>query len=331
MAKLINGDGNPAIYAAEDSDWFASIMGNQTSITGVGSQFAATITDANTVTVADGVIITKEGRRIQLDVNMDDSFTIPAGQQDVTNYYIIGYHLVSDDLSVQTAEKFVQLMDSASATIPEDTFRGGADDVYVSLYRVTQVGLSLTSLQALLPKITNVHGTEAMLATVQNSNKASRTFNKGEYIQLNNTYYKITATVASGATFTEGVNISATNIGDELTQINSDLTYEVRNLSSFVAPDWTGSYLIVKLDKVNGIAYLNGWLNGNSATQQLPIEYQNIGLPLPVGPTSFIGYVDEGTPYIPRIYHSGNRFFMYMPNGMGHVYSFNTCYRYQIL
>lgn len=234
MAKLINGDGNPAIYAAEDSDWFASIMGNQTSITGVGSQFAATITDANTVTVADGVIITKEGRRIQLDVNMDDSFTIPAGQQDVTNYYIIGYHLVSDDLSVQTAEKFVQLMDSASATIPEDTFRGGADDVYVSLYRVTQVGLSLTSLQALLPKITNVHGTEAMLATVQNSNKASRTFNKGEYIQLNNTYYKITATVASGATFTEGVNISATNIGEELTQINSDLTESnLPNLSDF--------------------------------------------------------------------------------------------------
>lgn len=226
MAKLINGDGNPAIYAAEDSDWFASIMGNQTSITGVGNQFAATITDANTVTVADGVIITKEGRRIQLDVNMDDSFTIPAGQQDVTNYYIIGYHLVSDDLSVQTAEKFVQLMDSSSATIPEDTFRGGADDVYVSLYRVTQVGLALTSLQALLPKITNVHGTEAMLATVQNSNKASRTFNKGEYIQLNNTYYKITATVASGATFTEGVNISATNIGAELTQINSDLTLD---------------------------------------------------------------------------------------------------------
>lgn len=234
MAKLINGDGNPAIYAAEDSDWFASIMGNQTSITDVGSQFAATITDANTVTVADGVIITKEGRRIQLDVNMDDSFTIPAGQQDVTNYYIIGYHLVSDDLSVQTAEKFVQLMDSASATIPEDTFRGGADDVYVSLYRVTQVGLSLTSLQALLPKITNVHGTEAMLATVQNSNKASRTFNKGEYIQLNNTYYKITATVASGATFTEGVNISATDIGAELTQINSDLTeFNLPNISDF--------------------------------------------------------------------------------------------------
>lgn len=241
MAKLINGDGNPAIYAAEDSDWFASIMGNQTSITGVGSQFAATITDANTVTVADGVIITKEGRRIQLDVNMDDSFTIPAGQQDVTNYYIIGYHLVSDDLSVQTAEKFVQLMDSASATIPEDTFRGGADDVYVSLYRVTQVGLSLTSLQALLPKITNVHGTEAMLATVQNSNKASRTFNKGEYIQLNNTYYKITATVASGATFTEGVNISATNIGDELTQINSDLTESnLPNISEFTRLTYGG-------------------------------------------------------------------------------------------
>ena len=260
MAKLINGDGNPAIYAAEDSDWFASIMGNQTSITGVGSQFAATITDANTVTVADGVIITKEGRRIQLDVNMDDSFTIPAGQQDVTNYYIIGYHLVSDDLSVQTAEKFVQLMDSASATIPEDTFRGGADDVYVSLYRVTQVGLTLTSLQALLPKITNVHGTEAMLATVQNSNKASRTFNKGEYIQLNNTYYKITATVASGATFTEGVNISATNIGDELTQINSDLTDlsvsgELLTLTGPYSDGQTGYYRSLQINIPTGYSF----------------------------------------------------------------------------
>lgn len=274
MAKLINGDGNPAIYAAEDSDWFASIMGNQTSITGVGSQFAATITDANTVTVADGVIITKEGRRIQLDVNMDDSFTIPAGQQDVTNYYIIGYHLVSDDLSVQTAEKFVQLMDSASATIPEDTFRGGADDVYVSLYRVTQVGLSLTSLQALLPKITNVHGTEAMLATVQNSNKASRTFNKGEYIQLNNTYYKITATVASGATFTEGVNISATNIGEELTQINSDLS-DIE--PSYLSDAHVNTIDIYKSDKkvILTIRFDNASANaGVNFGFQLPSEYR---------------------------------------------------------
>lgn len=272
MAKLINGDGNPAIYAAEDSDWFASIMGNQTSITGVGSQFAATITDANTVTVADGVIITKEGRRIQLDVNMDDSFTIPAGQQDVTNYYIIGYHLVSDDLSVQTAEKFVQLMDSASATIPEDTFRGGADDVYVSLYRVTQVGLSLTSLQALLPKITNVHGTEAMLATVQNSNKASRTFNKGEYIQLNNTYYKITATVASGATFTEGVNISATNIGAELTQINSDLTeFNLPNISDFTHLTYGGQLN-------TGSTYVNTDLFVVPSTaKEIYVAFNNVG------------------------------------------------------
>lgn len=114
-------------------------------------------------------------------------------------------------------------------------------------------------------------------------------------------------------------------------RFNSDLTYEFRNLNSFVAPDWSGSNLTVKLDTVNKIAYLNGWLNGNNATQQLPIEYTNAGLPMPIGPISFNGYIDDAIPYVPRTYNSGNRFFMYMPNGMGHVYSFNTSYRYTTL
>lgn len=156
MAVLINGNGNEAIYAQQDADWFASIMGNQTAITAIGSKFAASLLDANTVGVADGVIITQEGRRIQLDVNEIDSFDIPAGGQGQTNYYIIGYHLVTGDLSEQYCETFVRLMDNATDTIPEDTFRGGADEVFVSLYRVTQDDLAITDMDLLLPEITNL-------------------------------------------------------------------------------------------------------------------------------------------------------------------------------
>ena len=156
MAVLINGNGNEAIYAQQDADWFASIMGNQTAITAIGSKFAATLEDANTIGVADGVIITQEGRRIQLDANELDLFDIPAGGQGETNYYIIGYHLVTGDLSEQYCETFVRLMDNDTDTIPEDTFRGGADEVFVSLYRVTQVNLAITDMELLLPEITTV-------------------------------------------------------------------------------------------------------------------------------------------------------------------------------
>ena len=166
MANLINGNGNAAVYADQDADWFASIMGNQTSITGVGQQFEASILDAQTIGVADGVIITKEGRRIQLDGDQVDTFEIPVGEQGTTNYYIIGYHLYTTDDSSQVCDTFVQLMESSSATIQEDTFRGGSDEVYVSLYRVTQDGLTITDIDSLLPIITDLTETAAEITQI---------------------------------------------------------------------------------------------------------------------------------------------------------------------
>ena len=66
MATLINGNGNLAIYAQQDADWYAALMGGQTVITAVGNQFAYELLASNTIGVKDGVIITSEGRRIQL-------------------------------------------------------------------------------------------------------------------------------------------------------------------------------------------------------------------------------------------------------------------------
>ena len=151
MAILVNGNGNLAIYAAQDADLIASVCGAVTSISQVGHKFDYELLDANTIGVKDGVIITKEGRRIQLDANHMDEFIIPNGQQGTTNYYIIGYKLVTDGESKQTAETFVQLMDNGTDTIAEGTFRGGDDSIFVSLYRVEQVNLNINSLTLLLP------------------------------------------------------------------------------------------------------------------------------------------------------------------------------------
>lgn len=155
MAVLINGNGNEAIYAQQDADWYAALMGGITMITAVGEQFAYELLDANTIGVKDGVIITKEGRRIQVDTNVIDTFDIPTGAQGTTNYYIIGYHLVTDEQSVQTAETFVQLMENGTDTIPEGSFKEGDDDVYVSLYRVEQNDLTIGTITLLLPTVSD--------------------------------------------------------------------------------------------------------------------------------------------------------------------------------
>jgi hypothetical protein len=156
MATLINGNGNPRIYAAQDADLIAALAGDITGIAQIGNKFAATAVDANTISVADGVIVTKEGRRIQLDAGSTDMFVIPTGTTGLTNYYIIGYKLTTQSDDSQIAETFVQLMSSSSETITEDTFREGATDVYVSLYRVQQNGVNLGTITGLLPELTNI-------------------------------------------------------------------------------------------------------------------------------------------------------------------------------
>lgn len=153
MATLINGNGNLAIYAQQDADWYAALMGGQTVITAVGNQFAYELLASNTIGVKDGVIITSEGRRIQLDANAIDSFDIPTGAQGTTNYYIIGYHLVTGNQSEQTCETFVQLMENGTDTIPEGSFRDGDDEVFVSLYRVEQDDLTIGTITLLLPQL----------------------------------------------------------------------------------------------------------------------------------------------------------------------------------
>lgn len=192
MATLINGNGNPAVYANQDADLIASICGDTTCISAVGSQFAATQEDANTIGLADGVIITKEGRRIQLDAGYTDLFIIPTGTAGTTSYYIIGYKLTTGSDSKQTCETFVQKMNSSSETITEDTFRGGASDVYVSVYRVVQDGLNIDSINGLLPTLSLGAQTSSSHSgsgsTVTTTLAANKTLDEVTQQMLNNDY-----------------------------------------------------------------------------------------------------------------------------------------------
>lgn len=195
MATLINGNGNLAIYAQQDADWYAALMGGQTVITAVGNQFAYELLASNTIGVKDGVIITSEGRRIQLDANAIDSFDIPTGAQGTTNYYIIGYHLVTGNQSEQTCETFVQLMENGTDTIPEGSFRDGDDEVFISLYRIEQDDLTIGTITLLLPQLSGSFQsqiTELNNDLTANNNKFEASYQNGKYgFIIDGTFYEI--------------------------------------------------------------------------------------------------------------------------------------------
>lgn len=142
MAVLINGNGYSPVTAQQDADLYAGIVGNSTTVLRVGNEMAAQIYNATTIRILDGEAVS-QGRRIHLDPGGYDDFTIPAGTQGVTSYYIIGYHLYSDSSGNELCETFVQNVASASATIEEEQLRDGATDAYVSMYRVTMSGTTL--------------------------------------------------------------------------------------------------------------------------------------------------------------------------------------------
>lgn len=158
MAVLINGNGFSPVTAQMDADLYGGIVGIPLTVLRVGQEMAATIIDANTVRIGDGEAVC-QGRRIHNEAGQYDDFTIPNGSQGVTKYWIIGYHIYTDGSGNELIEPFVQEVASTTATIPEAVLRDGATETYISFYRVTQLGLSLTYCNPLYVKPQNMTST----------------------------------------------------------------------------------------------------------------------------------------------------------------------------
>lgn len=58
------------------------------------------------------------------------------------------------------------------------------------------------------------------LAYIEDGMTASRAYSVGQYVLIGGQLYKVTASIASGATFTIGTNVVATTVGEELTALN---------------------------------------------------------------------------------------------------------------
>lgn len=153
--QLINGNGFEGCTAQVDADFYEGLSGGVTGVMQVGRKMAAAIV-SNAPRVYDGVILTKEGRRIQIPFGEYVDFLIPTGTAGVTAYYIIGFKLVTASDDTQTCEPFVQAMQTAAATIPEGMLKEGTAEVYISLYRVTQNGTVNTLSDILLTRLTTL-------------------------------------------------------------------------------------------------------------------------------------------------------------------------------
>lgn len=155
--NLINGDGVQAVYAAQDADWYAGLTGETTCILPVNDKLASELVDSNTLQISSGVVVSKEGRRIQINEGDIEEVVIPTGAQGVTNYYIVGFREYIDEQGTQMAEPFIESVESATATIAELTFKEGASEVYVSLYRLTQEGLVVTDISRICPYMSDMN------------------------------------------------------------------------------------------------------------------------------------------------------------------------------
>jgi hypothetical protein len=149
-ANLITGNLFSPILASQDSDYQAGVSGDKTLILPVGAKMSLEIEDANTIRANDGVLVTKEGRRVQIDTGAVEEWSIPTGTQGETSYYLIGFHLYTTGESAEICETFIEKVASATDTITEDTFKGGATEVYITLGRVTQDGINLDSVEGLI-------------------------------------------------------------------------------------------------------------------------------------------------------------------------------------
>ena len=278
MGILVNGNGNPHVYAHQDSDLIAGIVGNQTSIMPVGDKFEANQEDANTIALSSGVIITKEGRRIQLDAGTIDEFIIPTGAQDVQSFYIIGYHLYEDGNSNQLCETFVRKMESASDTIPESTFRSGATEVYVSLYRVTQDSLNITDIDLLIPYADSIaevkrNGGNKNLAAIEDGSTASQPYVKGEFVIVGGQFCEVTSSISTNDAFIAyplpNYNIKAGTVGEQITALNQNLTYRYNETTDYFQALVNGNWVNDRYAGLKGlIVYNHGTFNYEMSHKQ---------------------------------------------------------------
>lgn len=69
-------------------------------------------------------------------------------------------------------------------------------------------------------------------AQIETAGTATNAHSAGEYVMISNALYKVTASVAKGDTWTIGTNVTAANVGSEISSLKSDLSNKLYPIGS---------------------------------------------------------------------------------------------------
>lgn len=263
--NLITGNLFSPIQASQDSDYQAGTFGKKTQILNVGSKMAVSIVDNSTIRCEDGVLVTREGRRVQVDNGDVVEWTIPTGTQGTTSYYIVGFRLYTDGESAQLCDTFVQSVSGPGATIAEDTFRDGAVEIFVSVARVVQNGITLESVESLVPLATTLDQAKEDISRINNA--ITQNLNH----LTNNTCVNLLNPTAqtqtiNGVTFTNNgdgtYTVNGKASGDIALELSARFQFDSNKTYKIVGCPSGGSSSTYRLDLTGGATWSHDTGNG---------------------------------------------------------------------
>jgi hypothetical protein len=184
------------------------------------------LVDTYTITMSDG---------------SKSTFTVSNGKEIVsvektgTSGLVDTYTMTFNDESTET---FEVVNGNGIASIEKTGTQGAVDTYTITLDDGTTYTFTVTNATGTVDSdfsetsenpvqnrvITNkIKAMDDNIAGTENGATASQTYVAGEFILRNNQLYKVTTAIATGDALTDGVNISADSVGEELQQINADV------------------------------------------------------------------------------------------------------------
>lgn len=109
------------------------------------------------------------------------------------------------------------------------------------------------------------------IAYVESGTTASRSYSVGQLVYVSDTLYRVSSAIQNGQPFTVGTNIVTTSVGDELSSINSNLTWQSVNLPT---PSTSGDYTFLTFDTTSTYPkemFIRGYVGTNSSGNRFAI------------------------------------------------------------
>ena len=173
--SLVTGATGKPVTSAQDGLFYSTVVGKDKYVTSAGSKCAATLQDANTLVVQDGLCLVN-GRVVIYEGTTN--FTIPSGTQGQKRAHLCGHRTTIDVSGNESTVPIVISGEPTSDGEPIDpeyndgSLLDGATTVDHMLYRVITDGINALDPVALFTPIPTAEETRTSIAQIEKLNIA---------------------------------------------------------------------------------------------------------------------------------------------------------------